>query len=380
MKALVLVLGLTLGQTTTAQASDTPQPSGEVSLPLRELLPLLATKRDVGAEPKVAVLRASLRGQPAEAGLWVSGHFELDVDVERGVVTVPLLDLGARAVLAPAEGSGVPLRQDGPWLAAVVPAGRHSVDFRALLPGRAVKLVTAPGVPPVPLVLDMDDAAFAVDGATVVREWGGAAVLPDRGVYGVTSRPLQSAVKPAVVTRPPVEPSVLSAQARWVSTLEGQARHEVSLTLAVDRPSPLTVDLPAGQRLLRARLNGAWVALPKDGEPWVVTVTPSSLGAAQASLELSLTQDFGVLHLSGALELEEPGLSWPTKTWKVEATLPQVFRYSRTGGSLSDAAEPSPASGEVPGTSLRFAQHLVGAQRPKVALRYAVELDGRYFR
>lgn len=374
MSALGLLVAVAVSQSSAADV-----PSGDASLPLRELLPLLA-KSPAAPAPRAAVLRARLGGQPAEAGVWVSGHFELDVDVERGVVVVPLLDLGARAVLAPSEATSVPLRQDGPWLSAVVPAGRHTVDFRALVPGRSVRLATAPGVPPVPLVLDVDDDAFAVDGATVVREWGGPAVLPDRGTYTVAYRALRATGAPALASRPPVEPTVLAATARWVSTLEGQARHEVALTLAVDRPTPLTVDVPKHQRLVRARLNGAWVALPKDGEPLTLTVTPSSLGAAQATLELALTQDFGVLHLSGALELEEPGLSWPTKAWKVEATLPQVFRYTRTGGSLSEAAEPTRASGEVPGTLLSFAQHLVGAQRPAVALRYAVELDGQYFR
>lgn len=372
-----LALAVVLAQA----AAGGPAPSGEASLPLRELLPLLQPPARADGPTSVAVQRATLRGQAAEAGLWVTGHFQLEVATSQELAVVPLVDLGARAVLAPTEeAGGVALRQDGAWLSAVLPAGRHTVDFRALVPGRAVRVVAAPAVPPVPLLLDVDEQAFAVEGATLVREWGGPAVLPERGVYAVTTRALKPAAAVAASTKPPVEPRIVRAEARWVSTLEGQARHDVSLALAVDAPTPLAVEVPAGQRLVRARVNGAWVELPRTSGTLMLAVAPTSLGAGQATVELSLLQDFGVLHLSGTLTLEEPGLSWPAQLWRVQATLPAVFRYTRTGGSLAEAAEPTPATGDVPGTLLSYAQPLVGAQRPTLSLNYAVELEGRYFR
>jgi hypothetical protein len=115
---------------------------------------------------------------------------------------------------------------------------------------------------------------------------------------------------------------------------------------------------------------------------FTVAVGPGPGGGARGLLALTLERDYGVFHLSGRLAVELPGLGWPTRVVDLEASLPAVFGYRRTGGSLEPGAvleEVAASTAEAPGRHLAFRQFLVGAAGPTLELAYSVDLDRRYF-
>ncbi len=154
----------------------------------------------------------------------------------------------------------------------------------------------------------------------------------------------------------------------------------MKLSLQLDRPGTLSVELPETQQLVRAKVNGLPVATTIESRRLTLEVAPTSLGATEAVVELATTQALGVFHLSGELTLESPKLSWPVAHWTTQTVLPKVFTYERHGGSMEQMGGESVAEGDVPGKSLFFSQHLITASAPVVSLGYSVELTNRYFR
>jgi hypothetical protein len=178
----------------------------------------------------------------------------------------------------------------------------------------------------------------------------------------------------------PVDPQVKEASSHWVTTLEGRATHEVKLSLQVDRPGVLDVHVPKGQKLVRAKVNGAPIATEAKGDVLPLDVGPSALGATEGTVDLLFAQDLGVFHLSGVLQLESPQLSWPVARWNAQTVLPKVFTYVRTGGSMEQVGGENEAHGDVPGKALLFSQHLISSSAPMVTLGYSVDLKDSYFR
>jgi hypothetical protein len=361
-------------------------PSGTATVPLNELVELLQPGV-TASKPSALVTAATLVGRPGEVGLWLEVAATVRV-VGAGGVEVPLLDVGPGAVveaLSDHESASVELR-DGLLLVRANDAGSFPMTARLLLRGtragrRAeVSFAAAARLPATPLKLDVDDGVFELPGAQVVREWGGYVRFAERSRYTVAWVSKQDATRAATSQRAPVEPLVREATSRWVTTLEGRATHEVKLALQVDRPGTMTIDTPAGQRLVRARVNGVPVAVPEDGERLTLEVGPVSLGAAEGSIELAYAQELGVFHLSGQLELVGPRVSWPVSKWTTQTVLPKVFRYLREGGSMEQLGSEEDAEGGLPGRSLRFSQHLLTSSAPRVSLGYSVDLTGSYFR
>lgn len=386
MTAALVALLLAAAPAGAAAAPPGPTPSpGTATVPLAELLPLLE-RAAPDAPGDAAVSRLSLQGRPDECGLWVRGEVTVRlVSGARG--RVPLLRVGPEVAfdeLPAAEGALLSVR-DG-LLTATVSAGAQTLSFELLLraraqgASRAVTLQLAPGLPPAPLRVEADDALYALQGASVVRAWGGWVVFPEGGAYALAWTERGRRAKAEVQRRVPVEPGVTQAASRWVSTLEGRATHELKLAVRVDRPTPLTVAVPEGQRLLSARVNGEPAAVAEGARAVTLEVAPASLGGTEAAVELALVKELGVFHLTGRFDLDAPRLSLPVKLWRAEVTLPAVFDYAREGGSMEQVGAAGAPADELPGKALAFTQHLIHASAPTVALRYSVDLSKSYFR
>jgi hypothetical protein len=364
-------------------------PSGTATVPLEELVSLLDGKKpEVEERGEAAITRLALTGHPGEAGLWLDG--EVTVRPRSGTyAVVPLLEVGPETVVEalPEQGNAVVELKDGVVTVGCSGAEPVRVTFKLLVraehEGRrsVARFKAGASAPPTALKLDVDDGLFEVPGATVVREWGGYVVFPTRRAYVVAWASRQDvAAKPMVVQRAPIDPKVKEASSKWVTTLEGRATHEVKLTLQLDRPGILVVDAPEGQKLVRARVNGVSVALDDQTKRLSLEVSPAALGASEAVVELALSQDLGVFHLSGALELAGPKVSWPVAQWTTQTVLPKVFTYARRGGSMEQVGNEGEAQGEVPGKALFFTQHLIASTAPVVFLGYSVDIKDSYFR
>jgi hypothetical protein len=361
-------------------------PSGTATVPLDELMRLVQPEQ-AEAAPVAGVTALTLAGRPGEAGLWLD--VEATVRVLSGsAVPVRLLEVSPDTVVEslPDTADAVVTLKDGAVTAICHGSGAHRLAFKLLVratrDGRraTVRFETSSLTPPTPLKLDVDDTLFELPGATVVREWGGYVVFPSRHAYQVTWVSRQDQQRPQVAQRAPVDPLVKEASSRWVMTLEGRATHEVKLTLQLDRPGVMQVEAPEGQRVLRARVNGVPLPVGEGARALALDVAPASLGAAEATVELALAQDFGVFHLSGTLGLAAPRVSWPVSRWTTEAVLPKVFTWERRGGSMEQLGVEAEARGEVPGKALFFTQHLITASGPMISLGYSVDLRGSYFR
>ncbi len=369
----------------------TAAPSGTATLPLEELVELL--KAPAALEPANAgvgvVTSAQVVGRPGEAGLWLD--VELTVRVASGdSAMVPVMTLGPEVLvesISDSTDASVVLR-DGAVTVSVRGAGVSRVSLKLLVRSIAqggrmtAKVKLSPAVPPTPLKLDVDDGLFELPGATVVQEWGGYVVFPSAGAYQVTwaSKAPVKATTSKLAQRVPVDALVKQATSRWVTTLEGRATHEIKLLLQLDRAGTVTVEVPEGQRLLRARVNGQPIEVKPGATSLQLEVAPATLGGLEATVELVLVRELGVFHLSGRVELAAPRVSWPVSKWTSETVLPRVFTYAREGGSMEQVGAEAPTSGEVPGKSLTFSQHLITASAPLIVLRYFVDLSGLYFR
>lgn len=363
-------------------------PSGTATVPLEELVELLDPKQPAEARAVAAITSLGLTGHPGEAGLWLD--VEVGVRVVSGTTaSVSVLQVGPDTVVEslPDVADAVVQLEDGAVRVVCTGAQSHRLTFKLLV--RAAKdgrrslaqFSTASGVPPAPLKLDVDDGLFDVPSAAIVREWGGYVVLPQRQVYSVSwAAKSEETSKRPVSQRAPVDPLVKTATSTWTSTLEGRATHELQLTLQLDRPATFAVDLPAAQQLLRAKVNGLPITVEPGARRVVLEVAPASLGATDATIELSTAQDFGVFHLSGALTLEGPTLAWPVSQWTTRTVLPKVFTYERRGGSMEQVGNVTETTEGVPGKALFFTQHLISASAPVIALGYSVDLGERYFR
>jgi hypothetical protein len=234
-----------------------------------------------------------------------------------------------------------------------------------------------------------------VDPAFTLVEPSGAgepsvAVYPRGGEWSLAWTVTAPKTAAKVAQRPALEPKILRARAVWVSTLEGKLGLRVAYALRLNRAEKISVEMPAGYRLDRATVNGRAAPLPPAGHPLELEVAPPALGDSEAKLDLALSQDLGVFHLSGDVTLALPRASWPIAEVTAEAYLPTVFNYHRAGGSLEQVLEsggaapttfPSLASegDTLPGKVLRFRQYLVTSSSPDVELGYSVDIAKSYF-
>jgi hypothetical protein len=393
MSTSSLILGLLL--TASAGTPSPATPSGSVTIPLQDLLPLY-TKHQESAPPApptdALVVKSQLKGRLTADALLVDAHFEVEVLASGRWTQVRLLRLDADTYLTALpslEDATVGVLEDHLSLVTREP-GRYSFDVSlALRPTgsgseRQAQLRFGPQVSPVPLRLEADASAFTL---TEPAASGGedTDVYPRQGVLRIGWR---TAVAPKVarqVVRPPLEPSIPEAHASWVSTLEGKASVRVRYALRLDREQELELELPEGHRLERVLLDSVpLVPSEKDGR-LKLKVAPARFGETEASLEVVLARELGVFHLSGRLKLALPRVSWPVATLRARAHFPAVFNYRRDGGSMEQYEETGADSGletqtPLPGKVLHFRQYLVAASAPTLELGYSVDISQSYFR
>jgi hypothetical protein len=360
----------------SALAAAPALPNATATLPLSELLPLF--KEQPEAPPPVGALvsQAKLEGRTNGAALEVTATLVVDV-MAGGWQRVSLFRLTPGVVpvgLPELAGGTLGVHQKELWFFSRIP-GRHAVtvqlSVRAVTVGErhTARLVPGADLPPVQLELVGDEV-----------DAGPLQVHPSEGGFELRWNARPEPAQAKVVARPPLEPAVTSAVARFVTTLEGKGQLTVDYGLKLDRPQRFGVELPRGYVLTRVRVNDELVPVP-EGQRLSLEVAPAKAGETAARVELSLAKELGVFHLSGALKLELPAVGWPIAELRAVTFLPAVFTWKRAGGSL-EPVEGDAWSKEtgLPGSQQAFRQFLVSGTAPTLELEYAVDLERRYFR
>jgi len=388
-----VILGLML--TASAGTPSAAAPSGTVTIPLQELLPLYTKHQDAmpPAPPTDAlVVKSQLKGRLTAEALLVEAHFEVEVLADQRWTQVRLLQLDADTYL-----TGVPTLHgatvgalDGQLTLVTNQSGRYTVDVSlAVRPTgsgseRQVQLRFGAHVAPVPLRLEADATAFTLV-EPVASGGEDTEVYPRQGALRVGWRNAAAPKVARQVVRPPLEPSIPTAQATWVSTLEGKATVRVRYSLRLDREQELELALPEGHRLERVLLESVQLVASVKDDTLKLKVAPTRFGETEATLEVVLARDLGVFHLSGRLKLALPRVSWPVATLRARAHFPTVFNYRREGGSMEEyeggeRAEAQDAQTPLPGKVIHFRQYLVSASAPTLELGYSVDISQSYFR
>ncbi|HEY8207775.1 MAG TPA: hypothetical protein VIG99_09865 [Myxococcaceae bacterium] len=401
--ALTAALFVAASGVSSPEAPPAGPPSGTVTVPLEQLLPLLGEKSPAAkpaAPPPVdaVVTRAELKGRLTTDAVHLDAHFEVRVLAAGRWTRVPLMGVSPETVLTsdPRGDGAVVAIHGGELLLLANEPGAYPVDAtltaRASTAGtrRTISFKVASGGPPAPLQLEVDPAFTLVEPSAAGEP--SVAVYPRGGEWSLAWTVTAPRTAAKVAQRPALEPKILRARAVWVSTLEGKLGLRVLYALRLNRAEKISVEPPAGYRLERAAVNGRAVPLPEAGHALEVEVAPPNAGDTEAKLELALTQDLGVFHLSGNLRLGLPRASWPIADASGEAYLPAVFNYRRQGGSLEQVLEgpdgdwdttfgtPFASDGEaLPGKVLRFRQYLVASSSPDVDLGYSVDIAKSYF-
>jgi hypothetical protein len=362
-----------------------------VTLPLRDLLPLLDKKTEAKSRPPVGavITAAQLKGRLAAEALIVEAHFDVAVLADGDWVKLPLLPLGAEVTITmqPRSDQAAVAILDGVLTLLTNKNGPCAIDVGLSVPAhgkgprREAALSLVEGAPQVPLHLEVDPAFNlleppasdpAVDVLPRGHRW--TVAWSPQGARAVAHKPLQ---------RPPLEPAIPRATANWVTTLEGKLETRIQYGLQLDREQPIEIVLPEGHALQRVAVNGRPVAIEPEKGLLKLTVAPVEVGATESTLEVVTVQDLGVFHLSGALRLSLPRASWPIGEVVARAHLPSVFEYRREGGSLEllsvDEGEPE-ARNALPGRRLSLRQHRVSASAPSLELSYSVDIEKSYFR
>ncbi len=389
MNPLTLLTLLTLA----VEPSKPAALSGTVTLPLQDVLELQAERPAAKLPPPLdaLVVKTTLVGRLAEDSLAVDAHVEVEVLADGRWSHLPLFELpaGARLVeVGKVEGATVAAHEGRVVFLSQQP-GRYAFDLKLELRAgregglRRAKLKFLRAVSPAPLSLTADAAAFTLVGEAVPSGEGWL-ILPEGADLTVAWRSDARAKAASVAVRPAMEPSIPRALATWVSTLEGRAGLRLRYQLRLDREQPLELEVPAGHRVERVRVNGVQVAAVEEGQTHRLRVAPARVGETEGTLEVSLTRDLGVFHLSGRLALTLPRVSWPVAELYATAYLPAVFTYRREGGSLEAHADESlpmlESETPLPGKALQFRQFLVSASSPSLELGYSVDIAGSYFR
>jgi len=323
-----------------------------VTLSLEQFKELSAKQQAAAQPPPVAALVSAQRltARPTAAGLDVEGHFTVDVLASTwSTVCVLKLEPGTQLVELPRLVDATLAPLNGQLCLMSKTPGSYAFDVKLSVRGSR-------------LGAGKDALWSTVDfeGEAVPQADGGWTFARKKKVF-------------AAEERPPMEPSCPLARAQLVSTVEGHAQLNVTYALKLDREQPLSFTAPAGWKVERVLVNGI---ARKVGTGLDLVVAPGR--DTDATVELQLSRELGIFHLSGRLDFELPKASWPVAQVEAAVNLPAVFEYRRVGGSL-EPAEAAPNAG-IPGKRLGFRQHLVAASAPTVELEYSVDLTGRYFK
>jgi len=372
---------------------------GEAKVPLERVIEWVrASETAQGSQTTPPPLAASLQsieleGSVLQDALDLGVHLEAVVLSDREWTRLELLKLGPGSHLAelPRVAGGM-LALEGDTLVLITQqAKRYAIDLRLMQRAeRKGELRTAsiqvPGSAPAELRLRFAPELLRLEQAPVRQDAEGALFLPEQGRFEVAWQPLVEAVDTSAELAPPAaaDPTIPKARASSVSTLEGARITRIAYDLSFSGPREIRFELPEGDRVQYAYLNGRSVPFQVEGSSLRLNVSPARSGGDRASLELVLAREVPNFLLSGTLNVRLPTPAWPVSELVLDVHLPDVFEYAWTGGSLSPAE-----SGKLPtfvyeiprpGKRLSFRQYLVRRAAPDVSLRYAVDLDGRYFR
>ena len=370
---------------------STPAPAS-ATLPLDEVLTLFRENeqlKDAQPRPPVtaALQRIDLQARLLDEAVTSTARFE-GVVLADGWVRLPLLAVDEHTQL-----SRMPVLTDsaltvldgylslitnrsGPFQLEVGFLQRAVVDGvsrRARISFADAAVVTGE--------LVFDTGLFSVAGASGAEH----KLYPDDGVFQLGwLRTAES--RPDVTAKdvvPDIEAVIPTAHASLVSTLEGTHIVRVLYRLRFAGRERIRVQLPAGQRLERAYLNGVAVAVDTDADMLELEAAAANAGEEGGTLELVLHSAGNRYLLSGELHVPLPAASWRVDQLFLTTHLPPVFDYRWTGGSLSPAASVPTASYTydipTPGKRADFHQFLVHTATPSLSLGYDVSLEGYYF-
>lgn len=387
--------------------------AAKASLPLAEILRLhkerdaaVAEKKALEKETKEKQAEASappvdgtldslvFRGRVLDQGLELQATVDLTIFETDRWVELPILQLGPDVMigsLPEIADCSVAVIDDQLTVLSRKP-GRRTLQVRFLIradvQGERRKAVLRPAPATVlTFDLDVDDNHFRLIDADGMARQKGFRFFPRNGRFDVTwqLRQERPEVKAEVEPPPASEPIIAQAHLSTVSTLEGELHHRLLYDLKLDGRQELEIGLPAGTELRKIFVNRRSTAFEIDEEAGTVRlpVEAAQAGDRYGTLELLLSSPKQTYHLSGELTVHLPSVSWPIHNFFARLSLPSVFTYRWSGGSLS----PTDNVPEVrmtydmptPGDQMLFHQPFVQGSQPVVRVAYDIELEGQYF-
>lgn len=346
-------------------------PSGTVTVPLSEMLPLIGKSAE---SPPVSavVVSQQLTAQVTPEAVALKAKWVVTVLDGSKWAQLELLKMPAGLALeevSMVDKVTVAVRQGALVLISQAP-GTYTIEAKITARGATGPIRTVR----IERGRDGLEGVMRLESEETNRE-----LFSDNGAWHISWRSEATKKEAVQVARPPMEPTVTQAHAQVVSTVEGRARLTMGYALSLDRPQTFTIQIPEGWVGTRLSVNGEARPVPA-GRAIAANVEPSRSGAKEAVVEVTLEREFGVFHLSGRLALAFPAVSWPTSLLDVSVHLPTVFEYRRLGGSLEPAIELAWSPASMPGRQLLYQQHLIASAGPTLELAYSVDLKDRYFK
>jgi len=393
LKILVVVL-LSTSATAGEERMSIFGPDADATLPLDDVLRLV---RDAGEkEPTVAqppvgysLLEVDIDGRIIGDALEATATVQLSILTNTWQQATILRADAALEITELPQVDGLYFIRQGSGLAVVTrtPGNyRFTVGLfkKAVTRGVAMEVAVDPATAAIRrLRLNYDAALFEILGGA--RRDGEAFVIAaHEGALSVAWKPLHTAprIQQAVEARPLVEPTVTSADAVVVATLDGRRVSRCLYTLRLQGEQTAEFALPEGQSLRKVYVNGMARPLPADARKLSLRVTPGRQGDQFARVELVLIEQTPPLTLAGRIAVRLPQPGWGINTLRAQLFFPEVFDYHWRGGSLapsdSDEAVEFTYRMPTPGKRLHVAQELVNAPADAV-FDYTVALDGNYF-
>jgi hypothetical protein len=341
---------------------------GTVTLPLEQVLPMY--QREAASQPAV-IVKSTMGARPTVDRLQVDARIDIVVLEEGKYVRVPLFKMSPNLSLSQAtvlDDAAVGVVA-GEVVFITKKAGNYSVELALTLRAtgsgkqRQARLQPANEGVRAPMKITADASLFTLAGDDTV--------FPDNDGWTISWNNLAAEQKQKASAAPPIDPRIASADATWVTTLEGKARLRARYSLVLDRKERITFALPEGHKLERVTVNGVQM------QSLELEVAPATIGAREATIEIETSRDLGVFHLAGKIRLALPQVSWPIAELSAHAYLPAVFNYRREGGSMEDGAAASLET--LPGKPMHFRQYLITASAPTVEIAYSVDIEKSYF-
>ncbi len=368
---------------------------GTANIPVAELLELHDRAPSPPAPPVAGVLDTlQLSGRVLDDALVLQIDASVSVLATGTWTSVPLLRIHPKLSLDELpQISGAWLAIEGGSLVLVASEPKsHSFQLRATVQPtvhgdrRDATLAIGPALSS-GLTLEHDpELVRLISGTGGPSGRGERRIRPEGGTYTVSWEALGGAQVQAETPKRAIrEPTVQQATTSVVSTLEGTWLSRTRYELSFEGRRTVELSWPEGQSLQRVYVNGQPTADRSEDDHLSLEISPARSGGDEGSIELVLVGERSGYLLQGTLDLQLPSISWPVQGWIATTHLPEVFNYSRRGGSLEPTkATKAPVSFAyqvpTPGKESHWRQELVFRSAPSLRLDYTVDLEGRYFR